>query len=331
MRAPERLVRWLRESVFVDRKNLLQEGLRLQYHSRSDAHSKHLAACIVDDLVDVCDLFRQQAAEGKIAFAINHTHSWPNGKTKTIDLAVGIPAVPMKAPPNARINQMRPRRSATDPDDSRFSRLLVACELKSVMTEHGKSQPRIYSELNDAHTIVHQGDPTAVAAGMTVINIAPTFVSPLRQRRGQPLFVTRHDQPRVTANMVRHLRGLPLRTNSSGVGLDAYCTFVIHLDNQGTVLSHNGDPAPQPGVDDHYETFLAKICRGFTNGFTGPKLIRERQAPFMGDRLGILEAKYPGLLEDAAKLLAKAGRPGAEEFGAIVQANEGSTFPEPRS
>jgi hypothetical protein len=50
------------------------------------------------------------------------------------------------------------------------------------MTEHGKSQPRVYDELSSSHEIVHQGRQDAIAAGITVVNVAPRFISPLRQR-----------------------------------------------------------------------------------------------------------------------------------------------------
>ena len=103
------------------------------------------------------------------------------------------------------------------------------------MTEHGKSQPRIFSELNDSHTIVHQGAPETIAAGITMVNIASTFISATRQFRDRPVEYSTHDQPRVTARVVQHLRGLPQRGTPDGVGLEAYCIFVVEADNQGTV------------------------------------------------------------------------------------------------
>ena len=143
---------------FVDRKGLLPPGMRLQYHSRSDEHSKKLGELVVEDLLDHCALMHRHAALGQIAYGINYRFRWPNGKEKTLDLVIGVPSVALTAPPNGRIHRLSGRGSSAS-----IARLLVACEEKSTMTEHGKSQPRIYSELNDAHTIVHQGSRHTIA------------------------------------------------------------------------------------------------------------------------------------------------------------------------
>ena len=65
---------------------------------------------------------------------------------------------------------------------ARSTEFSIACEAKTCMTEHSKSQPRIFDELGSSHEIVHQGDRQAIAAGITVVNIAATFISPLRQK-----------------------------------------------------------------------------------------------------------------------------------------------------
>jgi len=102
------------------------------------------------------------------------------------------------------------------------------------MTEHGKSQPRVFDELSSSHEIVHQGDREAIAAGITMVNIAETFVSPLRQK-SKDLHVTQHKQPHVAERMVHHLRGLPMRDGVDETGFDAYATIVIECDNQSPV------------------------------------------------------------------------------------------------
>jgi hypothetical protein len=160
------------------------------------------------------------------------------------------------------------------------------------MTEHKKSQPRLFDELQSSYRIVNHGSPRAIAAGITFVNIAKTFVSPLRQRAGQILEITKHSQPGVTASMVAHLRGLPLRQQSylqgdrprrdvtaekwpaqvaesaQESGFDAYCTFVVDCDNQGAATLWTASPAPQPGDPDHYETFLKRLCQEYTRRFS---------------------------------------------------------------
>jgi hypothetical protein len=175
MTAPERLVAWLAGFEFRDVKGLLPPGLKLQYHSRGDEHSKQLGEFIVDDLLDMCPVLREQAARGEVAYGINYRYRWPNGKEKTLDLAFGLLSPPIPPTDGTRIQRATGRRGALA-----LARLLIAIEEKAAMTEHRKSQPRIYSELNDAHTIVHQGSRDTVAGGITMVNIAATFVSPLR-------------------------------------------------------------------------------------------------------------------------------------------------------
>jgi hypothetical protein len=136
------------------------------------------------------------------------------------------------------------------------------------MTEHGKSQPRIFDELGSSHEIVHQGDVQAIAAGMTVVNIAPTFVSPLRnQSADTPMEVSQHKQPHVAERMVQHLRGLKIRDGVSDVGFDAYCTIVVDCDNQTYARLWTAAPAPQPGDRDHYETFLLRMVKFYEERF----------------------------------------------------------------
>ena len=147
-----------------------------------------------------------------------------------------------------------------------LSRLLIACEAKAVMTEHGKSQPRLFDELSSSHEIVHQGDQETIAARIVMVNIASTFASPLRQK-SKRLHFSRHDQPMVTARMIQHLRGLRIRDNVGEVGFDAFCTFVVDCDNQTGCTLFTDSPAPQPGDPDHYDTFIDRIARFYAERF----------------------------------------------------------------
>lgn len=81
-------------------------------------------------------------------------------KTKTIDVAVGTP-----------VNQYdAATREFARPGD--IERMLLSCEAKSAMTEHGKSQPRLFDELESSYTIVDNGDSQVIAVGIEVVNIA---------------------------------------------------------------------------------------------------------------------------------------------------------------
>ena len=236
MLAPERFALWLSSNHHKDKL-----GYTYNYHPRSDMHSKALAEFVWADLVKTSPVLKRDFETGRVAYRVNYKYTWPKShKPKTIDLAI-----------------VKPSESGDE--------VLVSCELKAVMTEHLKSQPRVFDELSSSHEIVHAGDPDALALGVTTVNIASTFASPLRQRQSHPapLNVTTHRQPHAAESMINHLRGLPQRDGTSGVGFDAYCTFVVSCDNRGTAVLWTDPPAPQPGDKDHYDAFIDRIARAY--------------------------------------------------------------------
>jgi hypothetical protein len=245
MQADQRFAAWL-----AARRETDKFGHVYQYHPRSDAHSKALCEFIVDDLLDACPALRERARRGEVGYGINLRHRWSSGKVKTIDLALGVPkgpaVLPAAAHPIAEVVEM--------------SEVLLSCEAKTVMTEHSKSQPRIFDELSSSHEIVHHGREDAIAAGVTVVNIAGQFVSPTRNQSSGPLEITKHRQPAVAARMVQHLRELAIRNRVGEDGFDAYCTFIVDCDNMGHAALWTGLPAPHVGDPDHYATFLRRIA-----------------------------------------------------------------------
>ncbi len=251
MPAPERFAAWL---TAHEHKDPLY-GWVYHYHPRSDAHSIALCKLVLEDLIQACPVLRGHALSDRIVYGINARHVFPNGKKKTLDLAVGTTRSVTQAP--------RLRRVILPGE---IERVLISCEAKTVMTEHGKSQPRVYDELGSSHEIVHQGDREAIAAGITVVNIAGSFVSPLRQKGGER-HVSKHKQPHAAERMVRHLRGLPIRDGIEGVGFDAYATILVDCDNQGPTALWTAPPAPQPGDRDHYDTFIARVAQAYATRF----------------------------------------------------------------
>jgi hypothetical protein len=263
MLAPQAFSSWLDQHRHRDKK-LRHTYL---YHSRSDAHSIALCLAILGDILARCPVLQDQALRGDVACGINLKHKWlATNKKKTLDLAIGRPPEPIAGGHALEV--------AKSSDDLRIVKVkamidvFLACEAKSVMTEHKKSQPRVYDELSSSHEIVHQGSQETISAGITVVNIAKTFVSPLRQRSRQSLKITKHNQPKVAESMVRHLRGLPIRDRVGEVGFDAYCTIVIECDNQTGCTLWEAPPAPQQGERDHYETFLARIVTFYGERFS---------------------------------------------------------------
>ena len=247
-----RFVEWLACNSQVSKT----DGRRYNYLPRSTSHSLSLCGFVVYDLVLRSELIREKAQQGRIAFGLNVYHTWPNGKTKNLDLAIGVPELlGLPLTPHG-ISQ------ATG-----FSRVLISCEAKNCMTEHGKSQPRLFDELSSSHEIVHQGDQQCIAAGIAIINIAPTFVSPLRQRTGTDLCITQHNQPTVAGSMINHLRGLPIRNEVGQVGFDAFSSAIVNCNNQNGATLHTELPAPQAGDPDHFDTFMNRINLAFEQRF----------------------------------------------------------------
>lgn len=254
--APERFARWLNDFRHKDQKT----GLVYRYHSRSDAHSVALCEAVVQDLFVSCPTLARQSEKGQLVYGINFKIESPvTRKSKTLDLAIGLPK-----------GTDRVMEVGGGLIKGEIGTLLFSCEAKTVMTEHGKSKPRVYDELSSSHGIIHGGWPQAIATGITVINIAKTFVSPLRnQVPGAPVNVSKHNQPKVAGDMVHHLRGLQVRNELGKVGFDAYASIVVECDNADSPVKLWTDlPAPQPGEPDHYETFLSRVSRTWTERFS---------------------------------------------------------------
>lgn len=102
------------------------------------------------------------------------------------------------------------------------------------------------------------------------MNIAKTFISPLRQTRPGELHVSEHKQPEAANGMVSHLRRLPIRNEVGRVGFGAYTTLVVECDNLRAVKLWTAPPAPEPGESDHYNTFIDRIATFYVERFTKP-------------------------------------------------------------
>jgi len=250
--APELFAAWMNAHIANDKKF----GRKVyRYHPRSDAHSKMLCSLVLSDLKTASGVLAAHLQAENVAARINEPYVFPNGKKKTLDLAVGTPIG----------NASSDRRTAKG---QTIDRLLIACEAKQCMTEHKKSQPRLFDELSSAHEIAHQGDTLIISLGIVVVNVAERFASPLRQTADDPLHFSKHRQPAVTASMVDHLRGLQIREKPGEVGFDAFATIIIDCDNVGTCRLHTQSPAPQVGDMDHYGTFLTRLSAAYADRFS---------------------------------------------------------------
>ncbi|MBI3669752.1 MAG: hypothetical protein HY237_08240 [Acidobacteria bacterium] len=231
--------------------------LQNPYHPRSNRHSNALVEFLLDDLLESCPRFRIDAEGGKLAYELNRkvrvgTSEW------NVDLVVG--------PPAALTSGGVRSRSIVRSQPSTFR---IACEAKSIMTEHRKAQRNRQRDLDALHHFMHRYDQNTIAAAATVVNTAEFFRSPLRSE------VTRHKKPLdLVRASIELLRMIPMRTNpSNGPGLEANAVILIEYDNSGRkVVSHVHDvpPAPQPGDPLHWGSFVRRICDLYTQRWGRP-------------------------------------------------------------
>ncbi len=256
MDAPTEFCSWLSSHVANDHKYGRDV---FRYHPRSDAHSRKLCELVLRDLAVACPVLARHLAAHVVIGVTNARYEFPSGKRKALDLLV------CDAP---RATDAATALMITSLGQPESSSLRVSVEAKQCMTEHGKTQPRIFDELSSSHEIVHQGCRNSIAGGIVVVNVATAFASPLRQVSSTgPLVVSRHRQPAVTEAMIKHLRGLKQRESPTEIGFDAFATVVVDCDNLGACRLHTERPAPQPGDLDHYATFISRLARAYESRF----------------------------------------------------------------
>lgn len=223
------------------------------YHPRSNKHSNALAEAIVKDLVAFCPSIEEKAGKGALVFALNFTVRAGTADWN-VDLVLGEPQLGTEAEEDgvATILQQSP------------SRVQIAIEFKSVMTEHRKAVKNRKRDFEAHHEHVHHYSEDAIAGGVLVVNAAPSFQSPLRQD------VTIHQNPtRLVEHCVSEFRAVAVRGGRVGSGLDARCAIVVDFDNinlqSGSFVTE--PPAPQPGDPLHYDAFIRAICDCYTRRF----------------------------------------------------------------
>jgi ribosomal protein L30E len=247
-----------------------------QYHSRSDHHSKLCCWAIAFDLLATSSLLRQHVTAGKVCIGVNHTMvDFKTSRKKDLDLVIARPAA--DARPEEKVVTLADLGESigvvlTEAEQAEFAALpsvgrrsvgsvLVALEAKAAATEHKKSESRMFDELNSSQATVHGAADQAVAVGLAVVNIADTFLSPGRQKIGEPLVVNRHNQPVATESLIAKLRELPRRSSPGESGFDALGIMVIVLVNDGSpVTVHRDPPSPQPGDPDTYAAMVLRAA-----------------------------------------------------------------------
>lgn len=272
MFGPTLLTRTLSLPVAMGRK-----GQKLQYHPRSDRHSKVACWGLMFDLLLESDVLRRKVEAGLVAFGINHEMSdFKNNRKKNLDLVLCVPR--HGEPPSdvgsfaeladryeIRLSDAERKALRTLPTltAAPVGAVQVALEAKACMTEHLKARPRLYDELNSSHQTIHGASENAIAAGFAMVNIASQFRSPGRSG------ITKHRQPDVTERVIEKLKELPRRSKQSEEGFDALAIVVVDCPNDGTEVRLWSDPpAPPRGDIFHYETMVQRLAQSYDSRFS---------------------------------------------------------------
>lgn len=219
------------------------------YHPRSNKHGIAICDYILEDLLAQCPKIAADAAARRLVYDRNAclivgTNDW------NIDLILGPPSTGFSAPLNPD-----PIVRATP------ATIRIAIEAKTIMTEHGKARRNRQRDLDSFHQFAGRYDNTTISAAATVLNVAPTFQSPLRQA-----LTTHKNLPRLFQGTMGILRSIQLRSSLAQPGLDANTVIVVEHDNvnPGNTRLITATPAPQPGDPIHYDSFLQRICDRYT-------------------------------------------------------------------
>jgi len=234
------------------------------------------------DLLDNCPLLRRHIAEGKVGFGINHEMSdFRTGRRKNLDLVLCTPRGGGAGERGVTFDQLVPRYEIplNEAQRKRLSEIptlhtvpvgavYLAVEAKAAMTAHIKALPRLFDELNSSHLAIHGSADAAIAAGFVMVNFAATFVSPGKNRVGEPTVVSAHRQPNDTVRTIEKIREIPRRSHAGAEGFDAIGVVVIEMANDGrSVKVVEGEPAPQPGDVLYYAQMIDRLSALYSTKF----------------------------------------------------------------
>jgi hypothetical protein len=216
-----------------------------QYHPRSNKHGIALCDYVLEDLLANCPKIAADAAARKLVYERNRviavgSNDW------NVDLILGPP--PSNFPTPATTDPIVKAVPAT---------IRIAIEAKTIMTEHGKARRNRQRDLDSFHQFARRYDASTVTAALTVVNVATTFKSPLRQ------VITAHRNIQALAQgTIGILRSIQLRSSLDQPGLDANTVILVEHDNVDSTKTALvlAAPAPQTGDPLHYESFLHRTC-----------------------------------------------------------------------
>jgi hypothetical protein len=233
------------------------------------------------DLLLACPLLVEQVGRGSVGFGINHEMSdFKMRRKKNLDLVLCRPASDDEPPTTfqsfvkqygIRLDKKEKAALESLPDVHRrtVGAVHLALEAKATMTAHSKARPRLYDELNSSHLTIHGNADIAIAAGIVIVNVAETFISPdLNKTPGDRSVVSEHSQPRDAEALMNKVREIPRRTKTGEEGFDAIAIVVVDCANDGSpVRLIERRPAVPKNDVFHYESMIHRVVQLYETRF----------------------------------------------------------------
>lgn len=226
------------------------------------------------DLLLESPVLREHVSKGAVIFGLNHEmKDFKHDRDKDLDLVLARPRGTSKAGPSFRelatsydlVLTAEEKKELASLPDVRYAdvgAVQLAMEAKACMTEHSKSRPRLYDELNSSHETIHASADEAVAVGFVMVNLAEEFRSPSRTK------ITKHKQPDVTEKVIQKVRQMPRRTKPGEQGFDALAIVVVDCRNDGSpVRLVTKPPAPAAGDIYEYEMMVRRAAQLYASRF----------------------------------------------------------------
>ncbi len=248
----ERIVDWLNQS----REWSYEKPV--PYHPRSDRHGGAQCNFFIDDLLCESDPFASAAAAGEIVYQEDYDVGDSRGLGWNVDLVIGPPSGDASQPIDGRIAQRAP------------GEVWLACDAKSIMTEHQKARRNRQRDINSFADIMHTHHERALSCGILLLNLASKFDSPTRD----PEDITEHPHiNRIVGEIVDLFDSINRSGGEISANLDGLGVVVIEhtnlTQNIGDTRLATESPAPQPADRTHYRTFVRQMADLFEARFLG--------------------------------------------------------------
>jgi hypothetical protein len=234
------------------------------------------------DLMRHCALLRQHVEAGLVGYGLNHEMSdFKMDRKKKLDLVICRPRSTSANTETETFAEQAERIGAVLTPTAKkelhslptlrtmpVGAVHLALEAKAAMTEFGKARPRLYDELNSSHAAIHGNSQHTIAAGLTMVNLAGTFVSPTRNYATKKHPHTVHKQPGDAESVIAKIREIPRRGKEGEDGYDALAIVVVDCPNDGTPIKLvKTPPAPQSNDIYSYEMTVHRLVQLYEQRF----------------------------------------------------------------